>query len=357
MREALAFDDVLLSPQYSDISSRGEVDISSSLGTIKSSSVEPDDGHFVVSISEKEEKLSLPIISSPMDTVTEDVMANAMACKGGLGIIHRYNTIERQAELVKLVKLYDKTALISAAIGATGDYLERASALVSAGAKIICIDVAHGHHSHVKEACQKIKEEFKLVYLIAGNVATIEGFCDLESWGADAIRVGIGGGSICSTRIRTGHGIPTFQSVLDCAKVAKKAKIIADGGIKTSGDIVKALAAGADFVMLGSMLSGATETPGSIIVEGDKEYKSYRGMASKEAQIDWRGSYSVSEGISTKVEYKGNVFGILDDIKGGIKSGLSYSGAKNLMEFQAYARFIRQTSQGMRESNTHILHG
>lgn len=356
MKESLSFDDVLLTPQYSDISSRKEVDISSSLGVIKSSKVEPSGAHFTASISEKEERLSLPIISSPMDTVTEDVMANAMAHKGGLGVIHRYNTIDRQAELVKLVRSYDKTALVSAAIGATGDYLERAAALVNAGAQIICIDVAHGHHAHVKQACQRIKEEFKLVYLIAGNVATIEGFCDLESWGADAIRVGIGGGSICSTRIRTGHGIPTFQSVLDCARVAKKARIIADGGIKTSGDIVKALAAGADFVMLGSMLSGTTETPGSIIVEGGKEYKLYRGMASKEAQINWRGSYSVSEGISTRVEYKGNVFSILDDIRGGIKSGLSYSGAKNLMELQAYARFTRQTSQGMRESNTHILY-
>ena len=356
MREALAFDDVLLTPQYSDISSRKQVDISSSLGLIKTSKVEPDGHHFTASVLEQERVLRLPVISSPMDTITEDTMANTMARNGALGVIHRYNTIERQANLVKTVKLCDKGALVAAAIGATGDYLERAGALISAGAEILCIDVAHGHHSHVKEACEKIKQEFKLAYLIAGNVATIEGFCDLESWGADAIRVGIGGGSICSTRIRTGHGIPTFQSVLDCARIAKKAKIIADGGIKTSGDIVKALAAGADFVMLGSMLSGTKETPGKIVVEGDKQYKSYRGMASKEAQINWRGSYSVSEGISTWVEYRGDVLGVLEDIEGGIKSGFSYSGATNLMELQAFARFIRQTSQGMRESNTHILY-
>ena len=246
--------------------------------------------------------------------------------------------------------------MVAAAIGATGDYLERAAALVSNKVNILCIDVAHGHHAHVKKACEQLKTEFGSIHLMAGNVATIQGFSDLESWGADSIRVGIGGGSICSTRIRTGHGIPTFQSILDCSCIARKAKIIADGGMRTSGDIVKALAAGADFVILGSMLSGTEEAPGAIIDEGDKKYKSYRGMASKEAQINWRGHYSVSEGISTRVEYKGSVVDIIKDIEGGIKSGLSYSGAKNLFQFHARARFIRQTSMGAKESNTHILY-
>jgi len=176
--------------------------------------------------------------------------------------------------------------------------------------------------------------------------------------GVDSIRVGIGGGSICSTRIQTGHGMPTLASVIECARAKEKypnIKIVADGGIKTSGDMVKALAAGADFVMVGSLLAGTSEAPGEIIYKDGERFKSYRGMASKDAQMDWRGKTSSLEGIATVVPYKGQIFPILESIENGIRSGLSYSGARNLQELRENARFIRQTASGLAESNTHIM--
>jgi IMP dehydrogenase len=194
------------------------------------------------------------------------------------------------------------------------------------------------------------------IHIMAGNVATLEAFNALALWGADSIRVGIGGGSICSTRLVTGHGVPTFQSVMDCAKSEFDAKIIADGGLKTSGDIVKALAAGADFVMLGSMLAGTDETPGEVMTNNrGTSYKVYRGMASRSAQDSWRNKSSSPEGIATTVGYKGPVSDILSDIVGGIRSGFSYSGARNLTELHAKATFVQQTAAGQAESNTHIL--
>jgi IMP dehydrogenase len=193
---------------------------------------------------------------------------------------------------------------------------------------------------------------------MAGNVATREGYERLSKWGANSIRVGIGGGSICSTRIQTGHGCPTFQSILDCAQSECDTTIIADGGIKTPGDIVKALAAGADFVMLGSLLAGSDETPGELF-EGKrgKKYKVYRGMASKEAQKDWRGSHSSNEGVSTTVPHKGPVSSILQDLENGIRSGLSYSGSRTVFGLQFKAQFIKQTSAGQIESSAHIMRG
>ena len=190
---------------------------------------------------------------------------------------------------------------------------------------------------------------------MAGNVATLQAFNDLADWGAHAIRVGIGGGSICSTRIQTGHGIPTFQSVLDCGKSDRDAALIADGGIRTSGDMVKALAAGADFIMVGSMLAGTDETPGEVMtIYGSPPHKIYRGMASKEAQSDWRGRVSSIEGVTHTVPYRGPVSEVLHEMAVGIRSGLSYSGARSIQELQAKARFIRQTSAGAIESSTHI---
>ena len=193
------------------------------------------------------------------------------------------------------------------------------------------------------------------ITIIAGNIATLESYIELSEWGADAVRVGIGGGSICSTRIQTGHGVPTFQSVLDCS-VAPGAAIIADGGIKKAGDIVKAFAAGADFVMLGSILAGTTEAPGEEFVTTDGERrKVYRGMASVEAQKDWRGSARSLEGISATVPSKGPVSRILKDLQQNIKSGLSYSGARTLSELRAKSKFIRQSNASQIESSTHIL--
>jgi IMP dehydrogenase len=190
---------------------------------------------------------------------------------------------------------------------------------------------------------------------MAGNVATGEGARDLANWGADSVRVGVGGGSICSTRLVSGHGVPTFQTVIDCVEYGCPVPIIADGGMKTSGDIVKALAAGADFVMLGSMLAGTDQSPGQVFDNGNKRYKVYRGMASSEAQVNWRGKTSTPEGISTTIPYKGDVNSILEDLKGGIQSGMSYSGARSIRELQTKARFVQQTVAGQAESFTHIL--
>jgi IMP dehydrogenase len=336
-RKSLSFDDVLLIPQYSDIESRSQVDISSEL-----------DDNF---------KFRLPVISSPMDTVTEEAMAIALHEAGGFGIIHRYNTVAEQADIVRKLREHNNTMPIAVAIGATGDYLNRAESVTKIGTNILCIDTAHGHHVAMERAIKTLKDNYgDNIHIMAGNVATLEAFNALSEWGADSIRVGIGGGSICSTRLVTGHGIPTLESVMECARTGHSTKIIADGGIKTSGDIVKAYAAGADFVMIGSMLAGTEETPGETFHSNTgKRYKVYRGMASAEAQSDWRGKSSTPEGVATTVTYKGKVAPILDNLVGGIRSGLSYSGVRTLRDFQVKAKFVRQSPAGQIESSTHIM--
>ena len=337
--EALTYDDVLLVPQYSDIESRQEVDISSELG--------------------ENIYMKLPVISSPMDTVTGEEMASAMYDAGGLGVIHRYNTIKEQCEMVRNVR---KTLIsrysprVAAAVGVSGDYLQRAVNLFDAGVNIVCIDVAHGHHALMEKAIKSIRAEVgDTLHIMAGNVATREGFEALAEWGANSVRCNVGGGSICSTRIQTGHGMPGLQTIFECADVESDVKIIADGGIRSSGDVVKALAAGADFVMLGSMLAGTYETPGKKVITLGGAMKEYRGMASKEAQMDWRGKYSSDEGVATMIPYKGTVNDVLRQIKNGIASGLSYSGVRTIKELQENAIFVRQTVAGLGESHTHIL--
>ena len=330
-KEMLSFEDVLLQPRFSDIRSRKEISIGNGMS-------------------------SLPIISSPMDTVTEYNMAAALGRLGGVGIVHRYNSIEEQAAIIGRLEMDPDVWFAAAAVGITGDYLERAQELIVHGADLLCIDVAHGHHILVKEALENLRKNVgHKVHIMAGNVATFEAFNDLADWGADSIRVGIGGGSICSTRIQTGHGMPTLQSVIDCAQSDRDALLVADGGIKNSGDMVKALAAGADAVMVGSLLAGTDESPGEIVETATGKHKTYRGMASKDAQIDWRGKVSSSEGISTMIPYKGSVIDVIEDLARGIRSGLSYTGARNLIEFQAMAKFVKQTSAGQIESSTHIL--
>lgn len=330
MNRCLSYDDVLFKPQYSDIMSRSEIDISSDLGAGVS--------------------LSLPIIASPMDTVSEYDMALAMSDLGGMAIVHRYNTIKEQVG--EIAHLFGSRA---AAIGVTGDYVSRALALVSAGADLLCVDIAHGHHALMRQALSVLRNTLgTTVHIMAGNVATLEGVNDLADWGADSVRCNIGGGSICSTRIQTGHGMPGFQTILNCAKTDRDVKIIADGGIRSSGDIVKALAAGADAVMCGSLFAGTRETPGEIHRDGNSKWKVYRGMASKEAQTDWRGSYSSLEGVESRVPYRGPVEPLIKDIERGIRSGFSYSGARTLTELQAKATFVLQTPAGLAESNTHI---
>ena len=332
-KEALTYNDVLLVPQYSDIRSRVEVSLTSKLGLLQ---------------------LDLPIIASPMDTITETQMATNMSTLGGLGIIHRYNRVAQQANMVAAAE--GVGSRVGAAIGISGDYLERAHAVYEAGADVICVDVAHGHHVQMREALVSLRAAFgEGIHIMAGNVATLEGYNDLVDWGADSVRCNIGGGSICSTRVQTGHGVPGLHTIIDCARSDRNVPIIADGGIRNSGDIVKALAAGADFVMLGSLLSGTDETPGDVLNTRKGKFKAYRGMASKDAQIEWRGRASSLEGIATTVPYKGAVADIIGDLERGIRSGLSYSGARSITELQAKAQFIRQTASGQNESGTHIL--
>jgi len=335
-----SFDDVLLVPSKSSIESRQEIDLTTSLG----------DSSF-----------RLPIISSPMDTVTELEMMLTLLRHGGLGVIHRYNSISQQVNMCaiardRLEESSDNATNIAAALGVSSDIQDRSTSLYDAGARIFCIDIAHGHHIYMERALGTLRDIFgKSITIIAGNIATPDAYRDLSDWGADAVRIGIGGGSICSTRIQTGHGMPTFQSVLDCSFMPG-ASIIADGGIKNSGDVVKALAAGADMVMLGSLLAGTDESPGEVFstATGSK-YKVYRGMASVEAQVDWRGHARSLEGVSTTIPYKGSVKNILNNLEQNIKSGLSYTGARTIAEFQAKARFIQQTHAGQLESSTHIL--
>lgn len=339
-KRALTYDDVLLKPQYSSIISRSDVDISSDLGNGT--------------------KLKIPIISSPMDTITEGFMAFSMARLGGLGIVHRYNSIEEQVKEVERGKCGQFTLAarnVGAAIGVSGDFLERAQELVNAGVSLLCVDVAHGHHILMKEALSTLREKFgSELHIMAGNVASLAGINDLADWGADSVRCNIGGGSICSTRIQTGHGMPGLQTIIDCVKTDRDVKIIADGGLRNSGDIVKALAAGADAVMCGSLLGGTTETPGRVSVDNDGlRWKTYRGMASKEAQIGWRGRYSSYEGVAAQIPYRGDMEPVLHDLERGIRSGFSYSGARTLTELQAKAEFIFQTPSGLSESKTHIV--
>ena len=336
MKEVLTYDDVLLVPQYSTVRSRGEVDPSTDLG------------HGL--------RLGVPIISSPMDTVTESSMAIAMHRNGATGIIHRYCDIIDQSRMIERA-FHDGASNVGAAVGISGDFVERASSALEHGAKFICVDVAHGHHVMMKESLRILRRELgDDIHIMAGNVATLQGINDLADWGANSVRCNIGGGSICSTRIQTGHGMPGLETIFDCAKTDRDVTIIADGGIKNSGDIVKALAAGADAVMLGSLLAGTRETPGEIITYSDgSRVKNYRGMASKEAQVDWRGRYSSFEGVSTSVPYRGNVTNIIKDLETGIRSGLSYSGARSIEELRAKAQFVRQTQSGLGESRTHIV--
>jgi len=333
---SLSFDDVILVPQYSDIRSRSEIDMSVKL---------TDD---LV--------LTLPIISSPMNTVTETNMANAIHRLGGLGVLHRYNTIEYQSKLLSYVEVQEKRA---AAIGVTGDYQERLTALVEQGLRIVCLDIAHGDHILMEEAIQWVKLTFPQLYIIAGNVATAAGFERLSRAGANAIRVSIGSGSICTTRIQTGHGRPTLEALIQIAKYKEEtgdtALIVADGGIKNAGDIVKCLAAGADLVMLGSLLAGTYESPGRVVKTAQGSFKRYAGMASKEAQLKGRGHYNSIEGIATLVKFKGNVAFTIADLQKNIASGMSYSGARTIKELQELAIFQIQSMASHIEGMPHIL--
>ena len=487
IRTTYSYDDYLLVPQYSEVKSRKDINIGNWL--------DEDRGLW----------FNLPIISSPMDTITEEKMAVTIAKRGGLGIIHRYNSVERQVEMAELIFENVSPSLVGFAIGVSGDYLDRAKQLVQAGAKILCVDVAHGNHILMKNAIAALRKTLgETPHIMAGNVATLDGANNLASWGANSVRVGIGGGSICfvagtlvrtenglkkieeieigdkvythlgrlrsvldtlsferdeeiisingiectkthefytldredidmvsdetlhslarwipakdldranhvlvklnsgvlkkfapfspeeiitieykhykgmsydltvqtdhsynvdgiivhncSTRIQTGHGVPSLDSVIDCSSTEFNVAIIADGGIKNSGDIAKALAGCADFAMIGSIFAGSDCTPGNVMTDNNgNRRKVYRGMASESAQMDWRGKAASLEGISTTVPYKGPTTEIIDQLDNGIRSAFSYSGARTIGEFWSKSRLIRQSASSAKESGTHIL--
>jgi IMP dehydrogenase len=254
---------------------------------------------------------------------------------------------------------------VGAAVGIRGDYLERAAALVAEEVDVLVVDVAHGHSEGVLRALERLREEHPGVPLIAGNVATAEGTRDLILAGADAVKVGVGSGSTCTTRIVTGAGVPQLTAILDAARAAREydVPVIADGGIRNSGDITKALAAGASTVMLGNLLAGTEESPGALIVQGGRQYKVFRGMASLWATARRRSldhpveeeelSQIVAEGIEARVPYRGKVADVVGQLVGGLRSGMSYCGARTIEELQRNAEFIRITPAGLRESYPH----
>jgi len=375
MKQALTYDDVNIIPKYSQIDTRSKIELYT---------------RFT-----KNTKLSIPIVSSPMDTITEVDMALQMMDWGGVGVIHRFMSIQKQAKQMKevfdtwesyfdddkdwyneLEKSTDKDHReiieniiesrelwvlkpLCAAIGVTGDWLERAKELVSNGCNVLLIDVAHGHHKLVGETIDEIKKNLSGVEVIAGSVATGEATKYLCEKGADAIRVGIGNGSLCETRIRTGVGIPQVTALINCVTVADtyNVPVIADGGICNIGDVCKGLACGADSVMLGSLLSGTKETPGSIEKVGEwpneQLYKKYRGSASLDSKLD-RGEDKNVEGNSKIILYKGKLKRIISDIKDGIRSSCSYVGASNLEEFRSLVEFVEVTNAGINEAKLHI---
>ena len=468
-KEGLTFDDVLLVPKYSDITSRSQTDLSTKLS--------------------RNISINIPFVSANMDTVTESLMAMAMARAGGIGIIHRFLPIQEQADEVLKVKrsgsvmienpysispdksiqdaldyaenkdisgllvvdsntkligiiterdllfanrndhihdvmtkdvvtakpgvtldeakeilhkhrieklpIVDDSGiikglitskditnnadypnaskdkkgrpLVGAAVGVKGDFLERSESLLEAGADVLVVDIAHGHSENALSTVRNIKKAFPDCELIAGNVATAQGTEDLIKAGVDAVKVGVGSGSICITRVITGSGVPQLTAVIDCAKIGKDhdIPIISDGGTRTSGDATKGLAAGASSVMIGSMLGGTDESPGTVLTKNGKRFKVYRGMASLAASIGRKskltGSISldddlndyVAEGVEAMVPYKGTVTDILKQLTGGVRSGLSYCGAHTILQMQNNAEFIKMSRAGFAESQPH----
>ena len=393
MKKYLTYDDVNIVPKYSELESRSSVSM--------------------VTKFTKLTELQIPIVASPMDTVTEYDMAKEMMDWGGVGVIHRFNTIEEQSKMMKSLhykwdsffnigdgkersadndyddwyeKLHNKNKIsksdweelkdygmftddmaetdemwrkkpLCAAVGVKGDYLERAKELVFNGCNVILIDVAHGHHKLVGDAIEEIKSKISNIEVIAGNIATGDGAEFLCEKGADAIRVGIGNGSLCETRIRTGVGLPTITSLFDVYSVADRydTPVIADGGIRNVGDVCKGLGSGADSVMVGSLLSGTKESPGQIEKQGEwpneKLFKKYRGSASRDSKSNDKNV----EGNHKVIPYKGKVKRILSDIEDGIRSSCSYVGANNLEEYRSLVEFVEVTNAGQVEARPHLL--
>lgn len=344
-QEALAFDDVLLVPQYSTVESRRNISLKTQIASVG---------------------LEIPILSANMTTVTGAEMAAVMSVKGGLGVVHRMQPIQEQANMITDVRfglLEERTdCQIGFAFG-LDDWQERVHSCMNAGANIAFLDVAHADQFRVVEfiIAWYHNPNRWATPLIVGNIATkhaaeyLVNFVPKEARKYFGLKIGIGGGSMCTTRIQTGAGMPTFQSVYEIAQAGVDVTLIADGGIKNSGDIVKALAAGADAVMCGALFAGTAETPGSVIKDNrGQKYKIYRGSASYADKFN-RGDPNFIEGEESLVPYKGSVVYVLDQLIDGVRSGFSYVGADTLEKLHARAQFVKITPSGLRESRPHGL--
>jgi len=345
IKEALTFDDILLVPKYS--------------------SVLPSETNLNINLGNNL-NLKIPFLSSAMDTVTESRMATAIAQMGGLGIIHRNLSIAKQFKEIKKVK--SKNLITGAAVGTANEDLLRTKSILDAGVDLIVIDTAHGHSEKVIKILSKIKKISSKTPVCVGNIATGEAALKLYNEGADILKVGIGPGSICTTRMIAGIGVPQITAIMNVKKSMKnkKIKIISDGGIKFSGDIVKGLAAGADAIMMGSVFAGTKESPGKKFKYKNKFYKAYRGMGSIGAmsagssnryfQKNYKDkSKFVPEGVEARVSYKGLVGEILYQLQGGLRSSMGYIGAKMIKEIQKKARFVKITKAGFYESMVHSV--
>ncbi|MDH4144578.1 MAG: IMP dehydrogenase [Acidimicrobiia bacterium] len=342
IRTGLAFDDVLLVPRHSTIRSREDVSVATRFST--------------------NVPLGIPIVAANMDTVCEDAMAAALARRGGIGVLHRFLSVEAQCRMARRVK--DQGLALAAAVGTNEDPLPRAKALVDAGVDALVLDIAHGHSRHAIECVTDLVSNFgRDCDIVAGNVATRAGAEDLLRAGAAAVKVGVGPGGVCTTRLIAGVGVPQLTAIADCAGL--DVPIIADGGIRRSGDIAKALAAGASTVMIGSMFAGTKESPGDVEQTTDRGLvKTIRGMSSHEAvraraertgeEIDEEYfEQRAPEGVSARVPYRGEVGKLIGQLMGGVKSAMSYSDAATLEQFWQNAEFIRVTPAGVIESQAH----
>lgn len=354
-KTALTYDDIQLIPSFSNVKSRSDINL-----------------HTLVS---RRYGSLIPIVAAPMDTVCELEMAKKLATLGGVGCIHRFMSIEEQVKQVTELNYIfygegwgglfewwgvhldnwhaeEQKIPLMVAIGVKEEDKERATQVVDAGANILVIDVAHGHHSNVIKMIDWCKQNLpEHVDIIGGNIATAYAAIDLEAAGADGLRVGIGGGSLCTTRLKTGFGVPNVTALEEIIKVAKT-PVMADGGIRTSGDIAKALALGSSSVMLGSLLAGTEESPGKII-EQNGLYKRYRGSASVETKITHNKESRNVEGESTVIPYKGGVKFVINGLLDGVRSALSYGGASNLSEFKPDYYVV--TNAGIQEAKPHLL--
>ena len=342
--EGLAFDDVLLIPARSDIRP-SEVSTRSFLT--------------------RELALDIPILSAAMDTVTEAKLAIALGRLGGLGVLHRNLSLDDQAAQVKDCKAAG--VRVGAAVGVSGDADERVAALVAAGVDVVFVDIAHGHSAGVIRMVEKIKARHR-VQVVAGNVVTAAGTEDLIAAGADGVKIGVGPGAICTTRVVAGSGMPQVTAIFACAEAAAKAgvPVCADGGIQESGDIAKAIGAGAHTVMLGGLLAGADESPGEVIETAEGQFKSYRGMGSMgamQARQTSRDRYGqgdvaefsrlVPEGIEGRVPARGPLEPLIHQLVGGLRAGMKYTGAATIEDLRTTARFVRISGAGLRESHPH----